>query len=420
MKLNYQNRQHQINNFHSHAVTGKVDDSFVGIKIRGNDIHFYYPESYHFDENDKNVRNDVIDLIKTIAIAKTTSLQNAKAYNSHVNGGEFALTSYLWVINDYLSNGFYVNREKVYKLNQNGRINWKRTLQQQPIVSNGNVIYKDIVVEVKNDRDNLLVDIHKYCVKKSIDFIGWLFNLDSRFIESKPFNKSIKKLYVNTLNKELDSTFDDDKRMRLMHLKNVLIGLDDSSQDKDFVYGVDTYYYVFERMIDSIFGNQESIKDFNPKANWYLARNNYTETKSSELRPDTILIKDNKAFIIDSKFYRFGFTGNESDLPETTSIQKQITYGEYIKKVYERFKLDEIYNAFILPYDKQRDVFKSNDNIQYIGYAKAEWKDNDQVHEKIHAFLIDLKHVIKTWNKYNHEEDVELLINNIVEKKEDF
>ena len=38
-----------IKNFYPHAVTGKVDDSFVGIKIRGNDIHFYYPETYRFD-----------------------------------------------------------------------------------------------------------------------------------------------------------------------------------------------------------------------------------------------------------------------------------------------------------------------------------------------------------------------------------
>ena len=177
-----------INNFHPHKATGKTDDSFVGIKILGNDIHFYYPESYRFDMDALTVRNDIVDLLRTIAIAKTSSAVLSQANNKTNNVGDFALLSYLWLINDYLANGFYVNREKLYKVNQSGRVNWKKTMQMQPIVSEGNIIYPNIVVEVKNNVDNILVEIHKYCVKKSIDYIGWLFNLKSSFIETKPFN----------------------------------------------------------------------------------------------------------------------------------------------------------------------------------------------------------------------------------------
>ena len=125
-------------------------------------------------------------------------------------------------------------------------------MQSQPIISEGNIIYPNIVVEVKNNVDNILVEIHKYCVKKSIDFIGWLFGLSAAHIESKPFNESIKKLYIATLQKELNKTFDDDKRLRLHHLLNVIVGLDARDNNEEFVYGVDTYYYIFERMIDAI------------------------------------------------------------------------------------------------------------------------------------------------------------------------
>lgn len=405
----------KIKNFFPHKVTGKTDDSFVGFKIRGNEIHFYYPESYRFNIESQTIRNDVVDLLKTISIAKTSSSTLSQANNTRKEDGEFALLSYLWIINDYLINGIYVNREKVYKVNQSGRINWKKTFQSQPIISDGNIIYPNLTVEVKNNIDNILVEIHKYCIKKSIDFIGWLFGLNSVFIETKPFNETVKKLYITTLRNALDKTFDDDKRLRLTHMMNVMCGLDSNDSKNEFVYGVDSYYYIFERMIDSIFGNVKNMKDFNPKAHWQLVKNNYKETPSSDLRPDTIIIKDNTAFIIDSKFYRFGYTGNEDDLPETTSIQKQITYGDYIQKNVTKVKIDNIYNAFLLPYDKKRELFKSENNMQYIGYAKSTWKDNSQDHELIHAFLIDLKHVVKTWNRYNHTEDVDFLINEIVQ-----
>ena len=401
-----------IKNFYPHAVTGKTDDSFVGLKIMGSEIHFYYPESYRFSLESATVRSDIIDMLRTISIAKTTSSEKAHAHNKRKQEGEFALLSYLWVINDYLANGFYINRERIYKTNQSGRVDWKRTMQSRSIVSNGNIIFPDITVEVKNNVDNLLVEIHKYCVKKSIDYIGWLFNLNSSFIPSKPYNGTVKKLYVATIKKELAKTFDDNKRIRLKHLLNVIEGLD-ASDNGDFIYGVDSYYYIFERMIDSIFGNVKTVKDFNPKGKWRLLRNNYRETPSSDLRPDTIIIRDNCVYILDSKFYRFGFTGNEDDLPETTSIQKQITYGDYIKKNVTAIPIERIYNAFLIPYDKKREVFRSEDDIQYIGYAKSTWKDNDKTHELVHTFLIDLTHVIKTWSHYNHEADVIALISEI-------
>lgn len=405
----------RIDNFHPHPVTGKTDDSFVGLRIKGNDIHFFYPESYRFSEESETVRSDIIDLLRTISIAKTTSIEPSKANNATKVQGEFALMSYLWVIKDFLLNGFYVNREKIYKTNQSGRVDWKRTMQTQPIVSNGNIIYPNIVVSVKNNIDNLMVEIHRYCVKKSIDFIGWLFNLNSSFIQTKPFNEGVKKLYIQTIKRELDKTFDDDKRIRLKHLLNVVVGLDSNENNDEFVYGVDSYYYIFERMIDSIFGNIKDMRDFNPTAKWQLVRNNYRETKSSDLRPDTIIIgEDGKVFILDSKFYRFGYTGNESDLPETTSIQKQITYGDYIRKNVTKVKVEEIYNAFLLPYDKERELFHSSDNIQYIGFAKSTWKDNKANHELVHTFLIDLQYVVKSWSRLNHGADVERLISEIL------
>lgn len=398
-------------NIETISVDGKIDNSFIGIKIKNNKVKFYYPETYNLSSQKdiKTFREDVLAILKTINIAKTLSSNKSKIESSLAKNESFALLSYLWIIHDYLANGIYVNREKVFKNNQRGRINWKRTMRNQPIISNGNVIYNNVVVEVRNNMDNLLVDIHKYCVKKSIDFIGWLFNMNSKGIITKPFTEGLKKIYINALRLEIDKTFDDYKKLRLNHMLKVINGLDANSLDDEFLYGVDTYYYVFERMIDFIFGNQSNLKEFNPKANWCLVQNNFKETPSSELRPDSILIKDNIVYILDSKYYRFGFTADSRDLPETSSIQKQITYGDYLKKN-NKINIHSIRNAFILPYNMYNNHFNSNDLIHYIGYAKSEWKDNNGDHEFVYTFLIDTKHVIKYWNKLNHNGEVNMFI----------
>ena len=51
--------------------------------------------------------------------------------------------------------------------------------------------------------------------------------------------------------------------------------------------------------------------------------------------------------------------------------------------------------------------------MQYIGYAKSTWKDSSENHTIIHAFLIDLKYVVKTWNRFNHKDDIAFLIQEI-------
>lgn len=406
------NKSIKINNFYPHPVTNKVDDSFVGLKFIGNEIHFYYPETYRFSMDNPDVRNDIIDLLRTISIAKTTSSQLTNANNRSTGSREFALMSYLWVIKDYLTNGLYVNREKIYKINQNGRIDWKRTMQSQAIVSKGNIVFPNITVTVKNNIDNLLVEIHRFCLKRSIDYIGWLFNLNSSFIQLPKFTEAKEKLYLATIKRELDHTFDDDKRLRLKHFFNVVTGLD-SSNNYEFAYGVDSYHYVFERMIDSIFGTVKNLRDFYPKAKWQLVKNGYAESDSTDLRPDTILINGEDVYVLDSKFYRYGFTGNELDLPETTSIQKQITYGDFIKRNVTKIPIHRVFNAFVLPYDKKKEIFKSKENLQYVGFAKSTWKNNTENHDIVHTFLIDLKHVVKSWNRLNHREDIELLIREI-------
>ena len=407
----------KINNLYLKPSTSKEDDSFIGLKIHDNKILFCYPESYHISDQEDviNLRKDIIAILKTISISKSKSNDKENLSSSKSMENHFALMSYIWIINDYLNNGFYKSREKEYKINQKGKINWKRTIDKLPIVSNKNFIYNEIVVETKSESTNILVEIHKYCIKKSIDYIGWLFNINSKEIECGSFNKKKIRLFNYIIKMELKKTFNDHKKLLLEHMYKVINGFGSNDGEKGIVYGVDTYSYIFEKMVDNVFGDVMDKGDFYPNANWYLKENNYEKSKTYNMRPDTLIIdhKNMTAYILDSKYYRYGFTGNLKDLPETSSIQKQITYGDYIKNNQNELKIKKVRNVFILPYDKTKDKFKSSDNIQYIGYSKATWNNSQEDHQKIQAYLIDLKYLINTWDNNNHKDDVVFLISNI-------
>lgn len=398
----------RVDNLIPHIATGEMDNSFVGMKIIGNQIHFYFPESYHFDADDFE-RDDFLDLLKTISIAKSSSTDTTESYDLHKEENDLALLSYIWILEDYLKNGFFINTEKFFRINQRGRVNWKRTLVQHPIISGENVIYPNLITEVKSPHDTIIVEAHRYCVKKSATLIGWIYGVTPEAIEVSANAEKMIPRYLEAIKSELGCTFDDEKHSRLEHMENVLIGLDEVSDNNNIVYGVDTYHYVFERMIDNIFGT-EKVEEYYPTFTWHLKYSNKADGLAGPtIRPDTIMrcgIEDD-IYIIDSKFYRYGTLdlSQTKGLPEASSIVKQITYGSYVQS---EFPSNSIYNVFILPYDaksKNSELIKEeNRNLVYIGEVSSGW-ENDKTYGKIYTFLIDLRYVVKTWNRMIHDAD---------------
>ena len=394
----------KIANLEKIAATGELNNQFVGVKIANNKIEFHYPETYQLSNVDDDLRRDILAILRTISLAKTLT-SNLSSYNSKFNDKDvFPMGAYLWIINDYLTFGRYENREKVYQHGARGKIDWKRTLRTNPAISNGNVVYTDIISEKKSQVDNLLTEIYFFCAKRSIDALGWLYGIEFDANGTDYERCYNKKLYLATINTELSHTFDDIKKTRLQHMKNIITGLDDDvTQTREIVYGVDSYEYVYERMVDSMFSNIENIRDFYPTAEWDLLVEDHPK-ESSKLRPDTVLEqkKENgrrNLYILDAKYYRYGTTFLTKHIPETTSIQKQITYGEYVKMM-KAGMYDEIYSAFVMPYSKNENMHKErfNKDIEFVGIARAKWIDSGkETSRNIAGILVDTRFLINNW-----------------------
>ena len=144
-------------------------------------------------------------------------------------------------------------------------------------------------------------------------------------------------------------------------------------------------------MIDRVFG-VENKADYFPKTTWYVNGSKYD---NASLEPDTIMLYGTDVYVLDAKYYKYGVTGKTWDLPESTSINKQITYGEYIAKE-DKFKKKhgenmKVYNAFLMPFDSLKSKYPDNANMLKVGEAVSNWKDNTEEYQKIQGILIDVK-----------------------------
>lgn len=379
-------------------------NSFVGIKIDEGIVKVFVPKVFREDEDWKK---DIRLFLKSIEIAKTKNTENINKGSNNTEN-VWPIDSYLWLINDYLENGLYYNREKKISRSNSGKIEWKRTLQQVPIYSDGNIIYDQLITSKMTPANDMITHIYKLCLRQSIDKIGWLFNYNFHIQIDQIV--SIKEMIMR-VRKELNETFDDIKRIRFNHMLNILKTTEgDNMLSSHYSYGITNYYYVFETMVDMLFDGiaGDEKKKYDPNGYWQL--NGQSRFLASRLRPDTILKRNDKTYILDAKMYQYGATHDRSKLPETQSLQKQITYGDFVSN---NLMDKNIRNAFILPYNKclksfinDPDAMKYNDsNLVYFGYAYVDWRDDEdfQDYDNIYAFGIDFNYLLNNYKNPDYE-----------------
>ena len=395
----------------------KQDNSkmFMGIKIENDDIKIFVPSTFRKSNNEKERNKDILLYLRSISVF-SKQYEKINKNKEDLEGTVWPIDSYLWIIHDFIENGFYYNRELIYSNSNQGKIDWRKTLKNKPIVSKNNLIYTDFVTKKMSNVNDEISNIYRICISLSLKRIGWLFNysFEVPFVQTK----SIKEMLV-IMNQALSSTFDDIKRKRFTHMLNIIKNVDNENiKTINNTFGIYNYDYVFERMVDSFFNgiSANEIEKYYPHGSWHLLPNVENSRKSSMLREDTIY-NDNinkKTYIIDAKMYKYGgleqINYPSEGLPETTSIQKQITYGDYVSTEVDEVRGYKVRNAFILPFNKEIERFKNNNcleyldkdhNLAYIGYSVGDWRQNKNDYDYLFTFLLDLNYLIRNYQNDN-------------------
>lgn len=375
----------------------ETNDSFVGIKYNKGDIRIIFPLGFEIPTNESECKIMVSLLFRVIKLSneKKLDLEDSGDYKADSNG--LPVDSFLWVLNDYIINGLYSDHEIIYEQNQKGKINWKRTFKTNFLISHNSLVYLNPVVEKNSNIKNILTEIHSVCIDKSIDIIGPLYSGISK-VNMVNITKSRLKYYVQIIEKEMLNSFDDRKKMLLYHMKRILQEQIDNGNNPIRDYGIRHFESVWEYIVNNIYGDDD-ISKYYPTTEYYI--NGKDKYIPSRLRPDTIFICENTFYIIDSKYYKFGVTGMNKDLPNSDSIQKQITYGQFINSNFNLDnEYDDIYNAFIIPYCKNNNVFDLSDNVEYLGYSVCNWELSSEYnpkHLKIAIILADTRYIIESY-----------------------
>lgn len=394
--------------------TNKEGDTFVGIKSEMIDgqhtLNIYFPIGYCISQNDSDVRNEILQLLSVLQeYNDSQSIVSSITQEQLLKTVRFPVQAYFRVISDYMNNGPYQIKEDEFKRGQSGAISWNRTRKkEEPIVTKHGIIYPQYQVRQHSETDKkLITEISKYCAYESYLKLGWIYNLP--LIPKPNRTRELKeyKIYLN--NMILYATKDSDKSL-FTAMQEILEFTNNKDQPEEFYFGTNRFEYIWERLIEATYGNQKKEYYF-PKTKWILNIGQNRENKAIE--PDTIMKHEKDVYVLDAKYYKYGITKNPQHLPESSSINKQISYGEYIK-THEKFEDERkqgmnVYNAFLMPYDsthKPYDVEKSK--YYTIGEGIADWKDNLEDYHRVQGILVDVKHLMSNSIKPNYKEIEEL------------
>lgn len=398
------------------SVNTNIDtDVFVGLQCSEGIIKVSFPLGFHISDDEKELRKDILlltsTLVKNTDRRDSTVLGQALIYDKV----DFPIQAYLFIIRDFYERGYYKEREVYYNISKRGKINWSRTIKtQKEYAEEEDIFYLNFVTKKSMVKENELITlIHEYCVYESFEKMGWLF---SEFMPMKPQIKFIKKMFICVVKDKLSNTFNDKNRRLFQNMLAIIEYLGDEEVDKNFLYGTYRFEYVWEKMINRVFGVDNKTNYF-PKTTWNLVGKDFC---NASLKPDTIMLCNNKIYVLDAKYYKFGWTKLAEDLPESTSINKQITYGEYIaeNEVFRRANGSHpvVYNAFLMPYDANGERFNTGEDMYFVGTARSNWKGNTKEYEKVQGILLDVKYLMSIAVRRNEDEIIRLaeLIDSVV------
>lgn len=388
-----------------HINRNGTDDRFVGVRVDAARAMVCFPMGYSLPEREEDIRQDILRLLDVLAIFDDTrksvlAMGNPKE-PQQVN---FPVNAYMRLIQRFLEQGsYYAERETVRKRADRGRIDWGTSLRRNVAFfqEDGSPFFDRYTVRGSlPNENNLLTQIHKFCVYESFRTLGWLF---TSYMPPDPHMERDTERFLYTLRKKAAVTHNDNDKRLLEDMIAVVLYLDGGDADRQRCFGTDRFEYVWERLIDEIFG-VKGKEAFFPRTKWSLKYGQ--ERDNHALEPDSVMVCNGKIYVLDAKYYRYGVTGDKRHLPESSAINKQITYGEYVKSCQGSVP---VYNAFLMPFDSSDNPFGiKGEDFANIGEATGQWKSGEQPYERVQGIVVDTRFLLKHYSGFHESEMLKL------------
>lgn len=380
-----------------HINSNEDGDRFVGVKADSDKAMVYFPIGYELPKTDQEIRTDIKHLIQVLSefTSKQDRVIALNKFEAHQTV-DFPINAYRAVMEFYFSLGgnYYKETDPVFRTSPTGNQHWPKTFKNQtPLVQQkdgvSSLIYTDFTVRSSMPNDHKMITlINKMCVYEAFQKLGWLY---VSYVPEAPEYYPDIKASIAVVKGKIASTNDDRKRNLFQGMLDMLEYMDEKTTEHTFYFGTDDFDHVWEKIIDKAFGEKNKDKYF-PRTRWLLDQKK-TGKEKHPLMPDTIMIYDGKYYVLDAKCYRFGWTGVPNHLPNASSISKQVTYGEYLEQ-YHGVSDDILFNAFLMPYNMEKNVFDLKEPFGNIGEAVSDWKTNTKYYHRIQGIVIDTRYML--------------------------
>lgn len=361
---------------------------FVGLSIINNRIIFVNPK-YASDAMEVQL---ILKLLMEYSNREVldTKEEEYLSYDYENDCNILSIIDYLLI--DYFQNGLYIKQEKKRSINDQGRIDWNRTIEKNNVMfnQNGQPIYLELVTWESTFSNNFIITtIHKYVINqcfiklKELELLN-VFNYDYvQFEISEDFDKDFM---LNRLQEELNNQFEDRKISILKAMIKFINKMGSNAEDESIVlFGTKYFHVVWEKVNSYMFSNEyNSLSKYILSPKWKNLKGNWFICNKNKIKPDILKLHKQKVIILDAKYYNINLNDefvennpNSYDVIKQYTYQlafeniKNIKYSNKFKTIVDEKELEDlnstkkIVNAFLFP----REV---NEMYKVFGFVKLE------------------------------------------------
>ncbi len=293
------------------------------------------------------------------------------------------------ILIDYVRNGYLNFHSKELSKNYSGKIDWGRTINKiNPIHSQQNVVYSDVLAEKKTTEKKLITDIHKLIVYECWEKIGTLLDLPVPDYINLNLHRS-KMVYVlqNFLRNVYDNKRINTLKILLRYLKTGSVSQQASSE---FYLGSTNFDLVWEDICLNLFKVSE-LKTLNSKLGFewkdsqLLGGEEYTNT----IIPDILVRDDDSLFVVDAKNYNL-----KKSRPGQADLWKQFYYAVSMDTIAKENNLS-LANLLFFP-SLKNTLDDSNIKLLSTIYPTIN-ESREDIHQPIYCFGLDLIECMKVY-----------------------
>lgn len=374
-----------------------LEDHWVGLFLKNGRPKLNFPTGLIPSQDRDGLRRQARQLLELLQDAHAFKEDCFEDYSNTTSISQFPLRSMQTLIEDYLASGKLITLPvEHFQLDSPGQIQWNRTLQSQTPFPNarGRLVYPHLISSKRSLTDDFLISqVHAYCLAVSFDYLGWIYTNSQPDLNVPLLNV---ELFRYQIHKTLSQTFNDRDVAILSCLSSIIDWVANDAHTSTQTYGTSRFDFVWEYLIDSIFGINDKV-EYYPSTAWN-ALSDSSSYKNRRLKPDSIMLHQGKTFILDAKYYPFGITKNPENLPGSADINKQITYGNFVALKYGG---PPLFNVFLLP-GKTPSIFEP----QF--YSSVSWIESPKPHQIVHAVIFDTTTALESYasGKTRHIKDL--------------